>query len=203
MANPEEGYINYFEILGVDRNARRGEVRKAYLHRMKALIAEIARMEITEERRNTYLLEIAKLNAAYFVLRDAEQKEHYAEEREALIRLEREWCQAVAENRKDADTLRRDFNRRIRDFLSRYIEETMLAAGRDRECVEASNWDEAHERHAFRILRHYRQILYQKILERLPYVDTTPPEIDWQERAATVTSLLSDAMKRLPEKSEC
>ncbi len=70
----------------------------------------------------------------------------------------------------------------------------MLDAGRDKECVEASHWNEAHERHAFRILRHYRQGLYQKILARLPFVEVTPPQIDWVERRETVSALLRESL---------
>ena len=74
---------------------------------------------------------------------------------------------------------------------SKYVEEMMLTAGHDKECVEHSHWDEAHERHAFRILRHYRQGLYQKILERLPFAEVTRPDIDWDERRRTVLGILA------------
>ena len=77
------------------------------------------------------------------------------------------------------------------DFLTVYVEEAMLEAGRDKDCVDASNWDSAHERHAFRILRHYRQGLYQEILERLPYCEVTAPAVDWDERTRTVAALMA------------
>ena len=66
-----------------------------------------------------------------------------------------------------------------------------LEAGHDKACVEASNWDAAHERHASRILRHCRQGHYQRILERLPYWEVTPPQIDWDERKRTIAAILA------------
>ncbi|MCH7719335.1 MAG: hypothetical protein IIB21_07675 [Chloroflexi bacterium] len=69
--------------------------------------------------------------------------------------------------------------------------EAMLEAGRDKECVDSSHWDAAHERHASAILRHYRHRLYHDVLERLPFYEVTKPEIDWDERARIVSSLLS------------
>src|SRR5690606_32846423 len=109
--------------------------------------------------------------------------------RQETMELERRWREA-AERGEDTDALRRQFDSQIRGFLSRYVEEAMLDAGRDRECVEASGWDAAHERHASRILRHYRHGLYQDILERLPYHEVTPPRIDWEERRRTVAAIL-------------
>lgn len=190
LDSQQSGYIDYFAVLGLGEDAKPGEVRKTYLQRMKKLVSEIASVEITEEKRSRYLLEMAQLNAAFVVLRDSEQREAYWDEREALMTLERKWCEAVEKEAPEADSLRREFDRRVKSFLSKYVEETMLGAGRVKECVEASNWDEAHERHAFRILRHYRQNLYQQILERLPYVDTTPPDINWDERARTASALI-------------
>ena len=66
----------------------------------------------------------------------------------------------------------------------------MLEAGRDRDCVETSHWDPYHERHASRVLRHYRQRLYHEVRERLPYHEVSKPEVDWDERARTVAVLL-------------
>ncbi len=192
MENREDGYIDYFAILGLPIDAKPGEVRKEYRRRMKNLVCEIAEVEITEERRSRYLLEMAQLNAAFMILSDSALREAYWNERNGLIELEAAWCAAVEAGQPEAEQLRRDFDRRIRDFLSRYIEETMLDAGRNKECVEASNWDMAHERHAFRILRHYRQTLYQQILERLPYVHVTPPQVNWEERAKTVAAILAE-----------
>ena len=189
----EQGYVNYFEILGLglDESAKPGEVRMNYKHMMKDLVMEIARVEITEERRAHYLLEMAKLNAAFYILRENDTKEAYWEARGQLIALEAQWRQAVETDAPDSDTMRRTYDTRLRHFLSRYIEEAMLEAGRDKGCVEASHWNEAHERHASRILRHYRQGLYQQILERLPYWEVTPPKIDWEKRSRTVAALLA------------
>lgn len=194
QALTDEGYIDYYAILGLNRDAKPGEVRKEYRRRMKNLVYEIGETEITEEKRAFYLLEMAKLNAAFYILGNANRREAYTSERDGLIALEQRWRAAVEGHSPEADALRREFDRRIRGFLSKYIEEAMLDAGRDRECVEASNWNEAHERHASRILRHYRQSLYQKVLERLPFVEVTPPNIDWSERAQTVRSILSEMM---------
>ena len=73
----------------------------------------------------------------------------------------------------------------------RQVEESMLAAGRDKGCVEASSWDPYHERHASSILRHYRHMLYQEILGRLPFAEVTSPKIDWAERSRTVAAILA------------
>ncbi len=200
MTAPQEGYVNYFEVLGVPEGAKPGEVRKEYRRLMKKLVGEIARVEITEESRNRYLLDMAKLNAALFVLRDNDTRDAYWNERQALIDLEHRWCTAASavdagnasENeRGELDELRRGFDGRVRAFLSRYVEELMLEAGRDKECVEASHWDAAHQRHAFSILRQYRHLLYQEILERLPYAEVTPPTIDWDERRKSAEALLA------------
>jgi hypothetical protein len=189
-AMAQEGYVNYFEILGLDETAKPGEIRKNYKQMMKDLVMEIARVEITEERRGHYLLEMAKLNAAFYILRDTAGREAYWNTRQELIRLEDEWIQAAEAATTETDALRRSYDMRIRHFLSRYIEEAMLEAGRDKECVETSNWDPAHERHASRILRHYRQNLYRQLLTRLPFSEVTRPEIDWNERAQTVRAML-------------
>lgn len=187
----EDGYVNYYEILGLQAGANAGEVRRTYKRTMKKLVSEIGQVEITEERRAHYLLEMAKLNAALFILRDKERREQYETSRAEVIELERRWNEAV-DDPQASDDFRRKFDGRCREFLSKYVEETMLAAGRDKECVEASFWDPAHERHAFRILRHYRHSLYHDILERLPYSEVTPPELDWAERAATVSGMIAE-----------
>ena len=186
----DDGYVNYFEILGVAEQAKPGEVRKTYRRKMKDLVLEIARVEITEERRAHYLLEMAKLNAGLCLLRDVARRNAYWEERNELMGLEQEWREADVKG-ADTDALRRAFDAKLRDFLSKYVEELMLDAGRDKECVEASHWDAAHERHASRILRHYRQGLHQKILERLPYAEVTPPKIDWDERRRVIAGIVA------------
>lgn len=189
---PDTGYVNYFAILGLAETAKAGEVRKNYKNKMKRLVIEIGSVEITEERRAYYLREMAKLNAAFYILRDSGRREAYWRQRAELIALEEQWRQAAESHQDEADTLRRSFDGRLKDFLARFIEEAMLEAGRDKECVEASHWDAAHERHAFRILRNYRQGLYRQILERLPYHEVTPPDIDWEKRARTVAALLAE-----------
>lgn len=192
MSN-DSGYVNYFEVLGLPVEAKPGEVRKEYRRRMKDLVMEIARVEITEDRRSRYLLDMAKLNAALLVLRESSTREAYWTERQELIALEEKWTQAAEECSSQIDALRRQFDAKFRHFLARYVEELMLDAGRDKECVEASNWDAAHERHAYRILRHYRQSLYQEVLERLPYSEITKPSIDWAERSQTIARILAGA----------
>jgi DnaJ-class molecular chaperone len=191
MNDSEKGYVNYFEILGLDENARPGDVRKVYRRLMRDLVYEIHNAEITEERRAHYLLEMAKLNAALYILRENDTRDAYWNERKEVMELERRWREAAEQGSPEADQLRRQFDGRIRHFLSHYVEEAMLDAGRDKECVEASHWDAAHERHASRILRHYRHGLYQDILERLPYHEVTKPEIDWEERRKTVAQLVA------------
>ena len=190
----DQGYVNYFDILGLSEHAKPGDVRKAYKRKMKDLVSEIGQTnELTEERRSYYLLEMAKLNAALYILRDPGLRDSYWQERNALIELESQWRQAEESGSDEADTLRRQYDTRIRSFLARYMEELVLEAGRDKECVEASGWDEAHERHASRLLRNYRQSMYQQILERLPYFDLTPITFDWDERKTKVRTLLEKA----------
>lgn len=191
----DSGYVNYFEILGLTDDAKPGEVRKTYRKKMKDLVIEIARTQITEEKRAQFLLEMAKLNAAFYLLRDNESRDAYWSERSALVDLEARWIDAVEENKEEADRLRRDYDARLKSFLSKYVEELMLEAGRDKDCVEASHWNVAHERHASRLLRHYRHRLNQEILERLPYSETTRPQVDWDERRGFAETLLSDAVR--------
>ncbi len=190
----ESSYIDYFSILEISADCKSGEAIRNYKRKMKDLVIEIARIEITEERRDAYLLDLARLNAAYYILRDKEQREEYCAKREEVMRLEAEW-RAMAERAPEspeADQLRRSFDAALRHFLSTYMEEKMLEAGRDKDCVEASHWDAAHERHATRVLRHYRQQLYREIHERLPYYEITPPRIDWAERKQTVAAMMRE-----------
>ena len=186
----ETGYVNYFEVLELDENAKPGEVRKSYRTKMKELVAEIAAVEITEDRRARYLLEMAKLNAALFLLRETDTRDAYWHDRQELIALERAWREATDAG-QDTNELRKSFDSRVRGFLSRYVEDAMLAGGRDKECVEISHWDALHERHASRILRYYRHGLFQQIQERLPFADVTKPIIDWNERQRFVASVLT------------
>ena len=191
---PDQGYVNFFEILGLDETAKPGTVRKQYKRLMKELVMEIGRVEITEERRARYLLDMAKLNAAFFVLRGNETRDAYWNEREEVMALEQQWREAAQRDPGSADTLRRAFDVKCRDFLSKYLEEVMLTAGRDKDCVEASHWNAAHERHASRLLRQFRHSAYRQILERLPFSEVTPPDIDWDERAQTAAAILAETM---------
>lgn len=195
----DEGYVNYFQILGLDDSAKPGEVRNSYKRLMKNLVMEIGRTQITEERRVHFLLEMAKLNAAFYILRDTASRDAYWQSRQEAIALEHQWREAAEQaqgaSNAETDVLRRSFDSRVRHFLSRYVEEAMLEAGRDKECVENSHWDAAHERHASRILRHYRHGLYQQILERLPYYEVTKPKIDWEERSRAVARMLADGSR--------
>lgn len=177
----ETGYVDYVALLGLGPEFKPGDVRRVYRKKMKDLMVEISRTEITEERKNRYLLQIAQLNAAFYILRDRERGEKYLAARKEVMQLEKEW-QNNAEDPEKNDPLRRRFDQALRGFLSTWLEELMLEAGRDPECVEYSHWDAAHERHASRVLRQYRQRLYQIIRERLPYYDITAPIIDWEER---------------------
>jgi len=190
---PDLGYVNYFEVLGVAEDAKPGEVRKTYKRKMKDLLGEINRVEVTAKLKSQYLLDMAKLNAALFILRDTDERDAYWQERAALINLEARWREAAEAGKDEAEPLSREFDRRVRGWLSKYLEDTMLAAGRDRECVEASQWDRDHERHATRLLREFRHRQYQAILQRLPFVDVTKPEVDWDERRDMVAGVLSSA----------
>ena len=95
LAMPDTGYVNYFEILDLDETAKQGEVRKNYKNKMKHLVMEIATVEITEGRRAHYLREMAKLNAAFYILRDNDKREAYWRQRSDLMALAEEWRQAV------------------------------------------------------------------------------------------------------------
>jgi curved DNA-binding protein CbpA len=191
----QESYVNYFEILELPDDCKPGEVRKNYKRLMKDLVIEIHRTRLTEDLRDKYLLKMAQLNAAFYILRDSERREHYVTSRARVIELEEEWQQAADADPEGADKLRRAFDQALRDFLSTYLEELMLEAGRDGECVEASHWDPYHERHAGRVLRLYRQRLYNEIHERLPFYDVSKPEIDWDERAGVAAALLNEGSR--------
>jgi len=184
------GYVNYFETLGLADGANPGEARKVYKRMMKKLVQDIARTEITPDKRSAFILDVARLNAACFVLKDKDRREVYWAEREALIAMEAEWRALDESDTAAQEKIRGAFDSRIRSFLSRYVEEMTLTAGQDREILEASRWDDAHARYATSLLRYYRQHLYNDILERLPYHEVTKPKIDWDERQSTVEELL-------------
>lgn len=185
-----DGYINYFDTLGLADNANPGEVRNAYKRMMKKLIQDIANTEITPEKRSSFILDMARLNAACFVLKDKDKREAYWLERDALIAMEAEWCAVSDADTKEHERIRTKFDSRVRSFLSKYVEEMTLTAGQDKEILEASNWNEAHARYATSLLRYYRHHLYNDILERLPFYEVTKPKVDWDERRSTVAELL-------------
>jgi len=186
-----EGYIDYYKMLDLDASANPGEVRKSYKRLIKDLLIEISQTQLSEDKFNLFLLRMAQLNAAFYILRDEARRERYIADRARAIALEEEWGKAVEAKAENAEPLRRQYDGALRHYLSAYMEELMLEAGRDPECVEASHWDANHERHAGRVLRQFRQRLYHQIHERLPFYDITRPEIDWDERARTAASLLA------------
>jgi len=192
MTQSEDGYINFYDTLGLEPGANPGEVRKTYKKKMKKLVMDIAEAEITESVRNQFLLSMTQLNAAVFILRDKGLTEAYWNEREELINLEKEWSSVPEEDIDQRDRLRQRFDMVVRHFLSHYVEEITLVAGLDKEVAETSNWNQAHARHATRILRHYRHNLYHDILERLPFYEVTTPNIDWDERSTTTSQLIAE-----------
>lgn len=187
----DDGYINYFHVLQLDEDCKSGDVRNSYKRLTKSLLMEISRTQITDSRRDAFLLEIAMLNAAFYILRDNDLREKYQADRANVITLEDAWQNAARNTPESVDGHRRRFDAALRHYLSRYMEELVLEAGRDKECVEASRWSRAHERHASRVLRHYRQRRYHEIHERLPYYEITEPQVDWEERRALVQSSLT------------
>lgn len=193
----DKSYVDYFATLGLTADCKPGEVRKNYKKMMRDLVVEIHQTELSGERRDAYLLKMAQMNAAFYILRDNDRRERYVEDRKRVIALEREWRQAAnaAADPAKTESLRRAFDNALRHFLSTYMEELMLEAGRDPECVEASGWDPYHERHASRVLRHHRQRLYHQIHERLPYYDVTPPQLDWEERRRTAATIIAEGVK--------
>jgi len=192
----EQGYVDYFAVLELEQECKPGEVRKNYKKMMKDLVIKISKVAqgegLTDATRDRYLLDMARLNTAFYILRDNERRERYVADRQRLIALEEEWREAIEQKRDTTETLRRAYDSAVRHFLTTYMEELMLEAGRDAECVEASRWDPAHERHASRVLRHFRQRQYHEIHERLPYYLVTKPQIDWDERARTVSAILAE-----------
>ena len=91
---PDSGYVNYYHVLGLEDEANPGEVRKTYKRLIKKLVQDIAQQQITEAKRDEFLLEMAKLNAAVYLLRDKKRREEYWSLRGELIALEQEWTAA-------------------------------------------------------------------------------------------------------------
>ena len=186
----DSGYVDYVAVLGLEPDFKPADVRRVYRKKIKDLLIEISQVQVTEERRNRFLLAIAQLNAAFYIIRDKERCDKYLADRAQVMQIEEDW-RAQADKTEASDRYRRQFDQALRDFLSVYMEELMLEAGRDPECVENSNWDAAHERHASSVLRHYRQQLFHIIHERLPFYDITQPAVDWDERSRFVAAIVA------------
>ena len=186
----EVGYINYFDTLGLADGANPGEVRKSYKKLVKKLIQDVQNTEVTPDKRSAFILDMARFNAACFVLKDKVRREIYWEERQAMINLEAEWLAIGQDDSKAQEEIRGRFDQEIRSFLSKYVEEMTLTAGHDKEVVEVSQWNPDYARFATSLLRYYRHHLYNDILERLPFHEVTKPKIDWDERQSAVAELL-------------
>lgn len=184
------GYTDYRSILDLPEQYKPADVIRTYKKRMKQLVIEISEKEAENDLRDHYLLLMAQLNAAFYILRDRHRGEVYLREREEVMQLERDW-RDIADDRdlSKLDAARRRYDQALRNFLTKYMEELMLEAGRDPECVENSGWSSVHERLAGRILRQYRQQRYHEIHERLPYFEITAPDISWEERDRFVKAL--------------
>lgn len=185
----DTGYVDYRTLLELPENYKPADVIRTYKKKMKNLVIEISQVKVTQEQRDQYLLLMAQLNAAFYIFRDRARGESYLRDRDEVIQLEEEWRTLTGDPVK-SDAMRRRYDQALRSFLAKYMEELVLEAGRDPDCIENSGWDAAHERYAGRILRQYRQQRYHEIHERLPYYEITPPVIEWAERAAFVDNLL-------------
>lgn len=189
------GYTDYREVLALPENYKPADVIRNYKKRMKQLLIEISENRQADDRRDHYLLLMAQLNAAFYILRDRQRGETYLLERNEVMRMEEEWRTATGKgDAGEEDALRRKYDQALRNFLAKYMEEFVLEAGRDPECVENSGWDSVHERLAGRILRQYRQQRYHEIHERLPYFEVSAPDIDWETRYSFVEELLEGSI---------
>ena len=185
------GYVDYREVLILPELYKPADVIRNYKKRAKQLLIEISEDKKAAEKQDQYLLQMAQLNAAFYILRDRQRGETYLRERDEVMGLEREWRDLTEKGATgEEDTLRRRYDQALRNFLAKYMEEFVLEAGRDPECVENSNWSSVHERLAGRILRQYRQQRYQEIHERRPFFEISQPEVDWEERGRFAEELL-------------
>ena len=184
------GYVDYREVLILPELYKPADVIRNYKKRAKQLLIEISEDQKAAEKQDQYLLQMAQLNAAFYILRDRQRGETYLREREEVMGLENEWRSLAEKGGGEEDAMRRRYDQALRNFLAKYMEEFVLEAGRDPECVENSNWSSVHERLAGRILRQYRQQRYQEIHERLPFFEISQPEIDWEDRNRFVEELL-------------
>ncbi|NCU21481.1 FAD-dependent oxidoreductase [Candidatus Falkowbacteria bacterium] len=55
-------------MAGLDPDFKPGDVRRNYRKKIKDLLVEITGQAMTEERRNRYLLQMAQMNAAFYIL---------------------------------------------------------------------------------------------------------------------------------------
>ena len=156
----DSGYVDYRTVLDLPENYKPADVIRTYKKKMKNLVIEISQTKVTQEQRDQYLLLMAQLNAAFYIFRDRARGESYLRERDEVIQLEEEWRTVTGDPAK-SDVMRRRYDQALRSFLAKYMEELVLEAGRDPDCIESSGWDAAHERYAGRILRQYRQQLSQ------------------------------------------
>ena len=134
----DSGYVDYVAVLGLDPEFKPADARRVYRKKIKDLLIEISQVQVTEERRNRFLLAIAQLNAAFYILRDKDRCDKYLADRAQVMQIEEEW-RAQADKTEASDKCRRQFDQALRDFLSVYMEELMLEAGRDycRSRIEA------------------------------------------------------------------
>lgn len=181
----QQGYIDYFEVLGLPADCKQGEVRNQYKRHMRDLVMEIQRVEITADRRERYLLELAKVNAAFYILRNNALREQYVADRAKVIELEEKWGrQSRLEARRQTTCAAPSMWRFATSFRATWKNWCCWPAA-TRNASKRATGTPAHERHAGRVLRHYRQELYQTIHERLPYYDVTQPTTDLDERERT------------------
>jgi hypothetical protein len=190
MMTEDLGYIDYRTLLDLQDHYKPADVIRTYRKKIKQLMVQISEDKTAEDHQDRYLLLMAELNAAYYILRNRALGEQYIQEREEVVALEKEW-RALDTADPGFDALRRRYDQALRSFLARYMEELILEAGRDPECVEHSGWGPAHERLAGRVLRQFRQQRYHEIHERLPYYDITEPQVAWEERSRFAAALIS------------
>ncbi|MFA7692945.1 MAG: hypothetical protein GX117_03245 [Candidatus Hydrogenedentes bacterium] len=185
------GYTDYREVLALPERYKPADVIRNYKKSIKQLRIEISENEQADDLRDHYLLLIAQLNVAFYILRDRQRGEEYLQQREELIALEETWRSVAATgSMEEQDRARRSYDQSLRNFLAKYMEEYLLEAGRDPDCMEHSGWNSVYERLAGRVFRQYRQQRYHEIHERLPYFEVSTPTIDWEQRADFVATLL-------------
>ena len=185
----DDGYINYFHVLQLDEDCKSGDVRNSYKRLTKSLLMEISRTQITD-RRDAFLLEIAMLNAAFYILRDNDLREKYQADRANVIALEEAWQNAACNTPESVDGHRRRFDAALRHYSP--LHGGTRPGGRARQGMRRGQPLEPRPR-APRQPRAspLRQRRYHEIHERLPYYEITEPQVDWEERRALVQSSLT------------